>query len=379
MLITGDGMLTFTTMGIRCGGGRFDLPALMVAGDVTVVCPDMELLSNGNAPAYTQLGGTVYTDRMQVNGEVLVADGLLLARQLLGAKGCTFRGGVALIDEYNVDGAAAIVMSGGQAYFNGELPKESTIEGGAGTLAAANLASVTANSYNATLLDNEQDGGAYYQTAFSEEWAPVDGESVMWDGLCAAQVEPLCWFGGTMKLNGAALEDLLPWGALHLELTGSNAISGELGGTSLLFTGDGSLSVSKLSIWGWGAVTRPVLAVRDGAEITVTGGEELAIGSNAEQEGLLLLEDGTLTCPALWLQNAALVVKGDTLHVTGDCSIEKGSVTVEGGTLILDSGLWLGAGDVTVAGGEIVVPGGEDALCLDKGRVTINGGTIREP
>ena len=50
-------------------------------------------------------------------------------------------------------------------------------------------------------------------------------------------------------------------------------------------------------------MTRPVLAVRDGAEITVTGGEELAIGSNAEQEGLLLLEDGTLTCPALWLQN----------------------------------------------------------------------------
>lgn len=249
VLITGDGTLTFTTMGIRCGGDRFDLPALMVAGDVTVVCPDMELLSNGNAPAYTQLGGTVYTDWMQVNGEVLVADGLLLARQLLEAKVCTFRGGVALIDEYNVDSAAAIVMSGGQAYFNGELPKESTIEGGAGTLAAANLASVTANSYNATLLDNEQDGGAYYQTAFSEEWAPVDGESVMWDGLCAAQVEPLCWFGGTMKLNGAALEDLLPWGALHLELTGSNAISGELGGTSLLFTGDGSLSVSKLSIW----------------------------------------------------------------------------------------------------------------------------------
>ena len=35
--------------------------------------------------------------------------------------------------------------------------------------------------------------------------------------------------------------------------------------------------------------------------------------------------------------------------------------------------------EITVAGGEIVVPGGEDALCLDKGRVTINGGTIREP
>ena len=53
---------------------------------MTVVCPDMELLSNGNAPAYSQLGGTVYTDWMQVNGEVLVADGLLLARQLLEAK-----------------------------------------------------------------------------------------------------------------------------------------------------------------------------------------------------------------------------------------------------------------------------------------------------
>lgn len=73
--------------------------------------------------------------------------------------------------------------------------------------------------------------------------------------------------------------------------------------------------MNKLSIWGWGAVTRPVLAVRGGAEITVTGSEELAIGSNAEQEGLLLLEDGTLTCPALWLQNAALVVKSGTLHM----------------------------------------------------------------
>ena len=379
VLITGDGTLTFTTMGIRCGGDRFDLPALMVAGDVTVVCPDMELLSNGNAPAYSQLGGTVYTDWMQVNGEVLVADGLLLARQLLEAKACTFRGGVALIDEYNVDGAAAIVMSGGQAYFNGELPKGTTVEGGAGTLAAAELAAVTSRIYGAALLDNEKDGSAYYQTAFSGEWAPVDGESVTWDSLCAEQVEPLCWFGGTMKLNDAALEELLPWGALHLDLTGNNTISGELGGTSLLFTGDGSLSANKLSVWGWGAVARPVLVVRDDAEIIITGNEELAIGSNAEQEGLLLVEDGTLTCPALWLQNAALVVKSGTVHVTGDCSIEKGSITVEGGTLLLDNGLWMGEGDITLNGGQIATPGGEESLCLDNGTIHQGGGTVREP
>lgn len=379
VLITGDGTLTFTTMGIRCGGDRFDLPALMVAGDVTVVCPDMELLSNGNAPAYSQLGGTVYTDWMQVNGEVLVADGLLLARQLLEAKACTFRGGVALIDEYNVDSAAAIVMSGGQAYFNGELPKGTTVEGGAGTLAAAELAAVTSRIYGAALLDNEKDGSAYYQTAFSGEWAPVDGESVTWDSLCAEQVEPLCWFGGTMRLNDAALEELLPWGALHLDLTGNNTISGELGGTSLLFTGDGSLSANKLSVWGWGAVARPVLVVRDGAEIIITGNEELAIGSNAEQEGLLLVEDGTLTCPALWLQNAALVVKSGTVHVTGDCSIEKGSITVEGGTLLLDNGLWMGEGDITLNGGQIATPGGEESLCLDNGKIHQGGGTVREP
>ena len=379
VLITGDGTLTFTTMGIRCGGDRFDLPALMVAGDVTVVCPDMELLSNGNAPAYSQLGGTVYTDWMQVNGEVLVADGLLLARQLLEAKACTFRGGVALIDEYNVDSAAAIVMSGGQAYFNGELPKGTTVEGGAGTLAAAELAAVTSRIYGAALLDNEKDGSAYYQTAFSGEWAPVDGESVTWDSLCAEQVEPLCWFGGTMKLNDAALEELLPWGALHLDLTGNNTISGELGGTSLLFTGDGSLSANKLSVWGWGAVARPVLVVRDDAEIIITGNEELAIGSNAEQEGLLLVEDGTLTCPALWLQNAALVVKSGTVHVTGDCNIEKGSITVEGGTLLLDNGLWMGEGDITLNGGQIATPGGEESLCLDNGTIHQGGGTVREP
>ena len=379
VLITGDGTLTFTTMGIRCGGDRFDLPALMVAGDVTVVCPDMELLSNGNAPAYSQLGGTVYTDWMQMNGEVLVADGLLLARQLLEAKACTFRGGVALIDEYNVDSAAAIVMSGGQAYFNGELPKGTTVEGGAGTLAAAELAAVTSRIYGAALLDNEKDGSAYYQTAFSGEWAPVDGESVTWDSLCAEQVEPLCWFSGTMRLNDAALEELLPWGALHLDLTGNNTISGELGGTSLLFTGDGSLSANKLSVWGWGAVARPVLVVRDGAEIIITGNEELAIGSNAEQEGLLLVEDGTLTCPALWLQNAALVVKSGTVHVTGDCNIEKGSITVEGGTLLLDNGLWMGEGDITLNGGQIATPGGEESLCLDNGTIHQGGGTVREP
>ena len=378
VLITGDGTLTFTAQGLRCGGERFKLPALMIGGNVTVVCPDMELLGGSDAPVLVQLGGRVYTDRIETVGQVLVADGLLLARQMNGVTGCTFRGGVALMDEYNVD-SAAVVMSGGEAYFNGELPKGTTIEGGAGTLAAANLAAVTAHAYDAALLDNEKNGSAYYQTAFSEEWAPVDGKSVTWDSLCAEKVEPLCWFGGTMKLNDAALEELLPWGALRLGLTGSNTISGELGGTSLLFTGDGTLAADKISVWGWGAVAKPVLVIRDGAEITVTGSEELAIGSNAEQEGLLLLEDGTLTCPALWLQNAALVIKNGTLHVTGNCSIEKGSITVEGGALRLDNGLWMGEGDITLTGGEIVTPGGEESLCLDNGTIHQDSGTIREP
>lgn len=123
-------------------------------------------------------------------------------------------------------------------------------------------------------------------------------------------------------------------------------------------------------------VTGGLLRLDISGDCTIDGGGEPCFKGF---DCVLLTGDGTLTCPTLWLQNAALVVKGDTLHVTGDCSIEKGSVTVEGGTLILDSGLWLGEGDVTVAGGEIVVPGGKDALCLDKGRVTINGGTIREP
>lgn len=378
VLITGDGTLTFTTQGLRCGGERFDLPALMVSGGVTVTCPDMELLGGGDAPVLAQLGGTVCTDRIETAGQLLVAGGVLLARQLNGPAGCTFRGGVALVDEYNA-GGAAIIMNGGQAYLNGELPAGTVVEGGAGTLAAANMDAVTAHPYDAALLDNERDGGAYYQTAFSEEWAPVDGSAVTWDGLRLDRVEPVCWFGGALQLRDAQLDELLPWGSLHLDLAGENLIFRELNGASLLFTGDGSLTVGKIGIWGWGPAARPVLAIRDGAEITVIGGQELAIGSNAEQEGLLLLEDGALTCPALWMLNGALVLKSGTLHVTGDCSIEKGSVAVEGGTLILDNGLWLGEGAVIVSGGEIVVPGGQEGLSLDSGSVTVTGGVIREP
>lgn len=29
--------------------------------------------------------------------------------------------------------------------------------------------------------------------------------------------------------------------------------------------------------------------------------------------------------------------------------------------------------------GEVIVPGGLDALCADHGRVTVTGGTVREP
>lgn len=376
VLITGEGTLTFAPQGISCGGETFDLPALMVDGAVTLVCPDMELHNNGNVPVYAQLGGSVYTDRVETEGRLLVADGLLLARQVNGAAGGIFREGVALIDEYNAAAAANIVMSGGQLYLNGAFPAGTVIEGGAGTLAADDPDSLTVHAYDAVLRNNETDGSAYYQTAFSREWAPVDDRSVIWDSLCAARVEPLCWFGGAMKLDHAALNELLPWGALHLDLTGENTISGELGGTSLLLTGSGSLTADKVGIWGWGAVTRPVLAIRDGASLIVTGGEELSIGGNARQEALLLVENGTLECSALWLQNASLVLKSGTVHVAGDCSMEKGSITVEGGTLLLDNGLWLGEGDVTLTGGKIVTPDGEDGLCLDNGKLHIDGSAV---
>ena len=379
VLITGDGTLTFEGDGLLCGGDSFDLPALIVDGSVTVIASGLELRSSGSAPAYVQLGGTVLTDRLRAEGgEVVVADGTLLARTLQGAADCTFRGGVTLVDDCE-GGAATVVLSGGAAYFANELPQGTVVESGAGTLAAANIAAVTVHTFDGTVLDNERDGSSYYQTAYSEEWCPDDGSTVRWDSLCVDCTAERFWFAGALALRDAAAENIQPWGSLHLALQGENRLSGELGGASLLLTGDGSLEVGKLSLWGWGSVTHPVLVIRDGARITSTGGEEVAIGSNAEQEGLVLLEDGTLTVPALWLQNAALVVESGTLHVTGSCALERGSATVTGGTVVLDEGLWLGEGDITVTGGEIIVPGGEEALSLDNGTVTVTGGTIREP
>lgn len=111
-------------------------------------------------------------------------------------------------------------------------------------------------------------------------------------------------------------------------------------------------------------------------ECTISGGGESCLDG---YDCVLITGDGTLTVPALWLQNAALVVESGTLHVTGSCALERGSVTVTGGTVVLDEGLWLGEGDITVTGGEIIVPGGEEALSLDNGSVTVTGGTIREP
>ena len=72
-------------------------------------------------------------------GDVLVADGLLLARGLTGAPNAVFRGGTALIDSVDGD-APTVILSGGEAYISGDILEGTAVESGAGTLCAGNIA-----------------------------------------------------------------------------------------------------------------------------------------------------------------------------------------------------------------------------------------------
>lgn len=377
VLITGTGTLTVVnSSGIACGGRELPVPALIVAGGVTLICDNITAVPNAGAGVSTAvLGGALYAEFLYTNGgEVINAGGRLLARHLRDASRVTARDGMTLIDELGSEGAQ-IILSGGTLCVSEELPQSTVIEGGAGTIAAVGLSSADARSYGAELRDSEADGSPYYQTVFDPSWGEIPGAE--WDSLSVSDVDGDYLFAGGMTLPGVSAESILPWGSLHLSLTGSNELK-ELGGASLLLDGGGELRVDKLGIWGWGGAHEPVFALTGGTSVTVSGGEEFSMGSEAGECGLFLVDGGSFTCEGnFWLQNSVLEVRSGTVHITGDCALERGGINVSGGTLIIDGSLWIGDGDVTVSGGELVIPAGEEAIALDNGSVNVIGGAIK--
>ena len=239
------------------------------------------------------------------------------------------------------------------------------------------------NDYGAVLWDGADGsayrgvyGAGYYPTDYSPDWAGTV-PSAVWDALNAENPYENDWFAGTLTLENAHAPELLPWGGAHLRVLGENTVDGTLGGTGLLFTGGGSLAAGELSVWSWGSVRTPLLAVQDGTNVRCGA---LHMGSNAEEKGTLLVESGSLTADGeFWLQNAALTVTGGELTLAGDASIDCGEVRISGGTVTFGHGLWLGEGDIVITGGTVIVPGGEAGLTAENGKVTISGGAVREP
>ena len=360
VLITGSGTLTVVnSSGIACGGRELPVPALMVGGDVTLICDNITAAPNADAGVSTAvLGGALYAEFLYTNGgEVINAGGSLLARHLRDASRVTARAGVTLIDELGSEGAQ-LILSGGTICVSEELPQSTIIEGGAGTIAASGLDCADTRGYGAELLDSEADGSPYYQTVFDPSWGEVPGAE--WNSLSGSDVDGEYLFAGEMTLPGVSGDSVLPWGSLHLRLTGSNELK-------------------KLGIWGWGGAHKPVFALTGGTSVTVSGGEEFSMGSEAGECGLFLVTDGSFTCEGnFWLQNSVLEVRGGAVHISGDCAIERGGINISGGTLIIDGSLWIGEGNVNVTGGELVIPGGEEAVALDNGSVNVTGGAIRE-
>ena len=236
--------------------------------------------------------------------------------------------------------------------------------------AAQDLSQADIAEYGAEILAGDAAESRYYQTTFSPDWLP---EGADYDSLTLLET-PAGYFAGTLRLENAALPELIPWGALHLQLAGENTISGNIGGTGLLLGGDGSLAVQTLGLYGWGGLDG-ALIIEDGVHVAAqTVQLDSAGGGEAAAEIA-----GELTCAGeVWMKNAALTVSGE-LRADGAVSIERGRVEITDGTVYLAEGLWLGEGDVVVSGGEVIVPGGLDALCCDHGEVLVTGGTVREP
>ncbi len=382
VLITGTGTLTVTNAsGLGCTGTDLGLPALMIDGSVTLRSESIHLSAGASAaPALVLLGdASVYAQSLWLDGSALVqAGGILGAYDIFNLGEATFRGGTALLGNMNDSDGAHLVLSGGDAYIQGALPANTAIESGAGTLCAPGLENAQVNHSGAQVRDSEKDGTPLCYTDHSPDWA-ASIPNAQWDALTSRQVVPSRegaekWFLGQMTLEGTTAENVQPWGALHLRLRGENTVTGEIAGTSLLFTGGGAIGADSVNIWGWGGVHEPTLSVQE--DCTVRCGQ-LHMGSEAAGQGTLLVESGSLTVDGeFWLQNAILEVRGGTVTLSGESSIEQGELRISGGTVVLENGLWLGQGDVVLSGGKLVLPQGEESLVLESGKLHNHGGDI---
>lgn len=376
VVVTGSGTLTIiNTSGLASGTGWLPLPALLVDGGVTLRCGSIGVAANeAGVPAFALLDGTVCAESLWLGrGELVVAGGILSAGNLFEASGATFRGGVTLLGYAGDCANMKVVLSGGALYTADALPADAAVEAGAGTLCVKDAAQLSVKKYDkATVLDSETDGSPLAYTDYSEDWAGIVS-GARWDGLAAQQAEGL-WFVGKLTMDNGRCDELKPWGALWLELRGENFVQAELGGTSCVLTGGGSLTADTLNIWGWGGMHTPLCSIGADTEVYCAN---LRMGSNAGGAGTVVISSGKLTVGnEFWLQNGTLEVRGGEVRLCGDAAIEKGSLNITGGTVIIEKGLWIGAGDVNLSGGTLVLPNGEDSLTLESGKLHNHGGTL---
>lgn len=376
VVVTGSGTLTIiNTSGLASGTGRLPLPALLVDGGVTLRCGSIGVAANeAGVPAFALLDGTVCAESLWLGrGELVVAGGVLSARDIFEVSGATFRGGVTLLGYAGDCANMKVVLSGGALYTADALPADAAVEAGAGTLCVKDAAQLSVKKYDkATVLDSETDGSPLAYTDYSEDWAGIVS-GARWDGLAAQQAEGL-WFVGKLTMDNGRCDELKPWGALWLELRGENFVQAELGGTSCVLTGGGSLTADTLNIWGWGGMHTPLCSIGADTEVYCAN---LRMGSNAGGAGTVVISSGKLTVGnEFWLQNGTLEVRGGEVRLCGDAAIEQGSLNITGGTVIIEKGLWIGAGDVNLSGGTLVLPNGEDSLTLESGKLHNHGGTL---
>lgn len=376
VVVTGSGTLTIiNTSGLASGTGRLPLPALLVDGGVTLRCGSIGVAANeAGVPAFALLDGTVCAESLWLGrGELVVAGGVLSARDIFEVSGATFRGGVTLLGYANDCANMRVILSGGALYAADALPADTAVEAGAGTLCAKDAAQLSVKKYDkATVLDSETDGSPLAYTDYSEDWAGIVS-GAQWDGLAAQQAEGL-WFVGKLTMDNGRCDELKPWGALWLELRGENFVQAELGGTSCVLTGGGSLTADTVNIWGWGGMHTPLCSIGADTEVYCAN---LRMGSNAGGAGTVVISSGKLTVGnEFWLQNGTLEVRGGEVRLCGDAAIEQGSLNITGGTVIIEKGLWIGAGDVNLSGGTLVLPNGEDSLTLESGKLHNHGGTL---